>query len=190
MSAAISRTVLSFCYNSQMNTILTIEQRDFDPNAIVGDRNTYMHRQAARAVVTDDEGAIAIMHAAKSGYYKLPGGGVNEGEEILDALHREMAEEIGCKVNVTGEIGIVQEYRDTVPMTQTSYVYTAVVDSEKGQSEFTEKELNEGFEVIWVENINRAIELIESDPDPGDEHGRAFMHTRDAAILRVAKALK
>ena len=181
------RVLPLFCYNGLMNTILNLTDQDFNPDAPAGDRENYFKRGAARAVLQNADGTIAIMHAATSEFYKLPGGGIDEDEEIIDALHREILEEVGAKITVTGELGIVHEYRDFCQMEQLSYAYMATVEGELGQPELTEKEIADGFEVVWVE-IDKGIELIKTTLSH-DDIGLKFMATRDIAILEAAKKL-
>lgn len=169
-----------------MKIITTIDQRDFLPNTDITRRDTYATRHAARAVVTDGNGAIALLHARERDYYKLPGGGIEENEDILVALAREIKEELGCEAEVENELGQVIEWRDETMLQQISYAYLARLKGLKGTPDFTESEIAEGFEVVWAPSLQDALQLVESTNDQSDLLVR-FMTRRDAMILDVVR---
>jgi 8-oxo-dGTP pyrophosphatase MutT (NUDIX family) len=171
-----------------MNTILTITEQDIVPDALAIDTSNFRVREAARAVVSDGDGKIALLHVGLYGFHKLPGGGIDEGEDIPTALERELLEEIGCKAEVTGEVGEIIEYRNKIELVQTSYCFVARQIGEKGAPDFTEKELQEQFSIVWADNIDHAIKLIDNDK-PANYEGK-FIQKRDLAILKAALSIR
>ena len=167
-----------------MKLLKTIKHQDIAPEEILGEIKEYIIRKAARAVVFDAEGKIALLNVKNKNYHKLPGGGVEDGEDLKIALEREMLEEIGSKVLVTGEVGKIMEYRDLWELEQESFCYLAKMDGEKGQPDFTEEEKEKGFALIWV-SVEEAIEKIKSDK-PVDYEGK-FIQVRDLCFLESVK---
>ena len=58
------------------------------------------------AAVRDNEGRLLMIHKIDNNYWALPGGGMDLGESIADAAIREVAEETGLRVEITGLVGI------------------------------------------------------------------------------------
>jgi 8-oxo-dGTP pyrophosphatase MutT (NUDIX family) len=146
----------------------------------------YRTREAARAIVFDEEGLIGILHVTKEKYHKLPGGGIEAGENVEQALRRECREELGCEIEIGDELGQVIEYRKMFNLKQTSFVYLAKLVGDKGQPNFMEDEITDGFEVQWV-TLDEAIQTLASDQALCDE-GRLYMVPRDRILLATAKA--
>jgi 8-oxo-dGTP diphosphatase len=68
----------------------------------------YIDRPGAYAVIEGDDNRIALIETG-NGYF-LPGGGIDAGETGVDALKRELIEEIGYQISVLAEIGAAVEY--------------------------------------------------------------------------------
>jgi len=140
-------------------------------------------RHASRAVLFDEKGLIPLLFVSKHRYHKLPGGGVKEGEDKKEALTREVFEEVGCEFIVTGEVGRIIEYRSKFNLYQTSYCYVGNVIS-KGTPSFTESELSDGFQLVWL-SLDNAIAQVESER-PTDYEG-SFVQKRDIVFLKTAR---
>ncbi|NGZ77001.1 GNAT family N-acetyltransferase [Saccharibacillus alkalitolerans] len=176
-----------FCLFDYAKLPLLREIRDADlfgqgSSPPAADESAYALRQAARAVLLDDAGRMALMHVAKDGYHKLPGGGIEGGEDVFAALRREMKEEAGASIEVTGEIGMTAEYVADYRLIQFSYAYSARVVGSPGESNFTDEEREGGFAAKWVKPED-ALELMQNDR-PASYSGH-FIRCRDLAILRA-----
>jgi 8-oxo-dGTP pyrophosphatase MutT (NUDIX family) len=163
-----------------MKLIKTIQFKDLK----IEDTDKFEIRRAARAVVFDSNKNIGILYVGKYNYHKLPGGGLEGDESIAEALKRECLEEIGCDTETFGELGEIIEYRDKWSLKQHSYCYLANVVGEKGKPDFTQKEIDSGFEIKWV-SLEDAIKLLENDKPEGYEGG--FIQIRDSSFLKEAE---
>lgn len=170
-----------------MKNVLTISDADVIEGRARQDTLNYRIRKAARAVVLDGENRVALLHSRTHNYHKLPGGGVEDFEDMQLALARELLEEIGCKARVLAEVGEVVEFRDEWQLKQVSHCYIARQFGEQVAPILTESEIEEGFETVWANDIDAAIALLEQDvPSHYDGY---FMLRRDVALLRAAKQL-
>ncbi|GAA3730956.1 NUDIX domain-containing protein [Plantactinospora mayteni] len=66
------------------------------------------------ALVVDDRGRILLQRRADSGNWSLPGGAMEVGETIGDAVVRETREETGLDVELTGILGIYTDPRHVI----------------------------------------------------------------------------
>lgn len=170
-----------------MKLLDTLRDSDITPDTHNADPSNFSHRKAARAIVSNEQGQIAILKVGAHNYHKLPGGGVEEGENMEQALTRELLEEIGCEVEITGEVGEIVEYRKQQQMKQTSHCYTARQIGEQRQPAYTEKELADEMSIVWSTDIDEAISLLSHD-EPTNYSGQ-FIRKRDLLLLKAAKAL-
>lgn len=170
-----------------MQQILTITQQDINPQAPVIDTATFRKREASRAVLLDESGQVYLLNVSKHGYHKLPGGGIDEGEDIRQALERELLEEVGCKAEIIAELGMIVEHRDYEDggLNQTSYCYLAKQVGEQVESALEEGELEEGMFEVKAKSIDDAITLLSQD-EPDNLEGK-FIQKRDLAFLQAAK---
>lgn len=177
-----------------MQPFLILDETSINIHLKPTERSDYTLREAARAVVVDGDKKVALLHVANGDYYKLPGGGIEENEDVPEALERELLEEIGCKAKTIANLGTVREYRFYWKLEQLSYAYIASIIGEKGQPDFTQKEIEDGFEIVWTDNIQQAIQLLEQSihHEPSNSpksYNMTFMRLRDSAIAKKAQPI-
>jgi 8-oxo-dGTP diphosphatase len=160
--------------------------RDSDIGSDIPDGVPKQERGASRAVVFDADGNVALLHATKKHFHKLPGGGIEQGEDIETALRRELIEEIGCSVKNLRELGSVEEYRNKWELHQISYCFLADLDGEKGTPDLEEDEIADGFEPVWL-SIEDAIKTLEGEAPVEDYEGK-FIQLRDVTLLKAAQS--
>jgi 8-oxo-dGTP diphosphatase len=64
------------------------------------------HRVGAFAVIFDDAGRVLVSRRVDSGWFNLPGGGVDPDETMPEGLAREVREETGLEVEVGRLVGV------------------------------------------------------------------------------------
>ncbi|GAA4964132.1 NUDIX domain-containing protein [Yinghuangia aomiensis] len=69
---------------------------------------------AASAVVADDAGRVLLVRRGDSGNWVLPGGGMELGESLVGCAVREVREETGLDVEVTGLVGIFSDPKHVI----------------------------------------------------------------------------
>jgi 8-oxo-dGTP pyrophosphatase MutT (NUDIX family) len=89
-----------------------VPKKDYydDPNAPVA--NSIV--PAVTAVVRNDDGQVLLIERTDNGLWALPGGAQDVGESIVDAVVREVLEETGVRVEVTGISGIYSDPKHVI----------------------------------------------------------------------------
>lgn len=163
-----------------MKTIKTIFETDIGMEGKKLDIK-YKTRNAVRAIIFNDNNEIALLYLATEDFYKLPGGGIDEGEDKMTALKREVLEELGIKIKDIDEIGKIISYRNEIKTIQYDYCYKAGFLKKIHDPKYTDFEKQFDFRVEWVKP-SEAIKLF-NDHKGKDYFGKMF-NVRDLSLIR------
>ena len=142
--------------------IFTLNDKDI--NVDVKDIKEYSLRLSARGIVIRNDGKIALQYKEKKNQYKLVGGGIENNEEPSIAFKREALEEAGCEIDIVKKLGIIEEYRGFLNLKQISHVFVANAINNINTLNLTEKEINEGAKIIWI-NPKDALRMLKDSYD-------------------------
>ena len=166
-----------------MRELFVIDKKNYIENGTIG------RRPSVRGIIIKD-GKIAMMHSLKYDYYKLPGGGIEEGEQLKDTLIREVREESGLIVKEESikEFGYVRRIEkgkiEDIFIQENFYFLCDVEEMLKAQ-ELDEYEEEELFTLEFV-IPEHAIEVNENA-----KHGdKSMQQTFAGMILRENKVLE
>lgn len=158
---------------------LLLNPEQVAPEAATGFRT----REAVRAVLTDAEGRVALLKVGKLGHYKLPGGGVEAGEDLATALARECLEETGCTITLGAQFATTEEWRAVHQLRQLSHGFLAQVQGPKGVPEFDQGEAALNFSLHWFAPTEALQQLQNSATQ--DTEGRLYIVPRDIWLLKT-----
>ncbi len=140
-----------------MRIIKVLDQRDYLESW------SKIERHAVRAIIRKDN-RIALVKSKKEGFYKFPGGGIENDEEHIDTLIRETEEETGLiiKENTVRDYGFFVECRKSIYeeaiFEQKSYYYLADVEERVNPIKLDGYEKDLEYELEWVD-IQHAINV-------------------------------
>ena len=104
-------------------------------------------RNIARAIVYDEKEQFYFVRAerdddfGKATLIETAGGGVEDGEDLIAAIKRELKEELGADVEVVCKIGVVSDYYNLIHRHNINNYFLCKVEF-FGEKELTEDERN------------------------------------------------
>jgi ADP-ribose pyrophosphatase YjhB (NUDIX family) len=141
----------------------------------------YQLRKSARAILLNDKGELATQYLEKYTYHKLPGGGIDSGESVEDALRREVLEEVGCACEILKPVGMVIEYRNKCNLLHISYAYVTKVIGDIGTPSLEEGEIEEGQTTLWLPPTEVLAKMETDRPQKLEGH---FILEREKSFLQ------
>ena len=149
-------------------------------------------RNSARSIIIRN-GKVAMVHSLKYDYYKFPGGGIEAGENPVEAMIRETREEAGLTVILDSvkEYGLVHRIQksDSDPaecFVQDNYYYLCDALDETVSQDLDSYESGEGYRLEFMapQAVIRKNRNVKNSPYNG------LMFEREARILEMLIAEK
>lgn len=146
-----------------------------------------MIRHAARGIIIKGQD-ILLLYTKRYHDYSLPGGGLDEGEDVVAGLMRELQEETGAQgARNVKAFARYDEYRpwykaDADIIHMISHCYVCDIDEQLGETAYESYEIGNGMKPLWM-NIYTAIEHNEAVIADSDKKGLSI--ERETFLLKV-----
>jgi len=178
------------CYYHLMNYITTISDKDIFPNKETVQVTEWALRKTVKIIIKNKENKIALVTNPVHKYFLLPGGGVEENEEILIAANRESMEEALCSIIKPEIFGVTEEYRARDGMRYETYGIFADIGETITQDLRTNQEKENNLSVAWftkkeVEEKFNQQEVLLRDGKV-EFYNTGFNIVRDHILLKTA----
>lgn len=140
---------------------MQILKTHYHPDLEILENKSIFTRLATRSIAIQGDN-ILLLYTERYEDYSLPGGGLDEGEDRVEGMMRELSEETGARdIKNIKPFGAYEEYRpwhkpgyDIQHMI--SYCYTCEINKELGASNMESYETKNGMKAQWI-NIHEAI---------------------------------
>lgn len=134
-----------------MRLLFAMDKKDY------GECSHSFIRNSARSIIIANR-KVAMIHSLKYDYYKFPGGGIESGENPIDAMIRETREESGLvvKPETIKEYGYVHRIQksdldETECFVQDNYYYICEVEERVVSQDLDKYEAEETYTLEFVD---------------------------------------
>lgn len=156
-------------------------------NLPIGDDSFFEKQESVRGIVFDkNRSKIATQYSTNHNYHKLPGGGIENGENFVEALNRECLEELGYAIKIEKELGITIEYRNNEKQNikRLSYCYVAKIVNDEQELKLDAAEKRAAFIVQWM-TLDEALKVWEKEIENASQDGsNKYILPRDLSIIK------
>ena len=169
--------------------IVEISDQDFGFNT--PQEKTNVIRFCVRILLFNRQNEICVVKSEKYNYLQLPGGGIEDGESIIEALRRETEEETGYLITDIEPLGYTLEKREDIRNKHSwqqsiSYVFKASSKKDVG-TKYMPDEIAEGFTPVWLKPSDVLAELAQKEGHIKSYSGN-FSNRRDLSIIKYFQA--
>ena len=119
-------------------------------------------RIGARAILFDGNSRVALVYEHRYHHYKLPGGNVEPGENLEQAVRREIKEEVGANIADIRYLGVVHSYLSAYNEDCDQHYFTARVDGARLFGATISSKLSSEFNPVHPRNTYICLSERES----------------------------